>query len=275
MSKINGFSAYQASYTSSTVQNKKDAAKTGRADSTRKSESGKKTGASQLSDAAKNVLKDLQKQYGNMDFIVAKYETEEEAASYLSRGNKEFSVLLDPDELEAMAQDEQVRKQYTDQLDDAVKQLESMQNQIQLEEGEVLHLGVAVDPYGMKTFFADIEKANSKLHKKQAENRARTQKEFEKRMEKKAEKKKAEQKSAAQKEEKARAEKKAEARKTAEQIAAEKLETQDGTAAPMVQRVHVTGSSVEELLEKIQNVDWSQVPSRQLPDHGEKIDFSA
>lgn len=175
---------------SSAVQKKKDEEKTNRTGSAQRNGNVRKTGTNELSDAAKAVLKDLQKQYRNMDFIVAKYESSEEASSYLARSTKEFGVLLDPDELENMANDPEVRKQYTDQLDEAVEQLKEMKDNVQLDEGDVLHLGVAIDPYGVKEFFADIEKANSNLHSKQATNRAKAQKEFETRLAKKAEKKK-------------------------------------------------------------------------------------
>lgn len=271
MNKVSSYGAYQSSYYEGAVQRRKqqEAAKAG------KTEENSKNSKVQLSERAQELLKELQKKYGNMDFIVARYETEEEAASYLARGSKEFSVLIDPDELEQMAEDPEVCKQYTDQLDSAVEQLENMKEQIQLEEGDVLHLGVSVDQYGVKSFFADIEKANAKLHEKQAANRAKTQKEFDARLAKKAEKKKADQKAAAKKAEKKKAEQKAEEKKTAEQEAAEKLETQDQTAVPTVQRVHVTGSTAEELLENIQKVDWSQVPAQELPIHGGKIDFTA
>ena len=58
-----------------------------------------------------------------------------------------------------------------------------------------------------------------------------------------------------------------------ERLAAEKLTTQDGTAST-VQRVHVTGSTVEELLQNIQNVDWSRVPVQEQPVHGGRFDFT-
>lgn len=258
---------------SSAVQKKKEDARTDRAGSTQKSGSARKTGTTQLSDAAKAVLKDLQKKYGNMDFIVARYETEEEASSYLSRSTREFGVLLDPDELEEMAADPEVRERYTDQLDEAVEQLKEMKEKVQLDEGDILHLGVSIDPYGVKNFFADIEKANSKLHEKQVANRTKAQKEFETRLAKKAEKKKADQKAAAKKTSQAKAEQRAEEKKEAERLAAEKLETQDGTVST-VQRVHVTGSTVDELLRNIQNVDWSRVPAREQAVHGGKFDYA-
>ena len=274
MSKVSGYGAYQqASYMSSAVQKKKDEAKTNKTSSAQKSGNTQKTGTTQLSDAAKAVLKDLQKQYRNMDFIVAKYETSEEASSYLARSTKEFGVLLDPDELENMANDPEVRKQYTDQLDEAVEQLKEMKDKVQLEEGDVLHLGVAIDSYGVKEFFADIEKANSNLHAKQATNRAKTQKEFETRLAKKAEKKKADQKAAAKKTAETKAEKRAEEKKEAERLAAEKLTSEDGTVST-TQRVHVTGSTVDELLKNIQNVDWSKVPAQEQAVHGGRFDYT-
>ena len=274
MSKVSGYGAYQqTSYMSSAVQKKKDEDKTNKTGNAQKGGNAKKTGTTQLSDAAKAVLKDLQKQYRNMDFIVAKYESSEEASSYLSRSTKEFGVLLDPDELEEMAVDSEVRKQYTDQLDEAVEQLKEMKEKVQLDEGDVLHLGVAIDPYGVKQFFADIEKANSNLHSKQATNRAKTQKEFETRLAKKAEKKKADQKAAAKKTAESKAEKRAEEKKEAERLAAEKLTSEDGVANT-VQRVHVTGSTVEELLQNIQNVDWSKVPAQEQTVHGGKFDYT-
>lgn len=119
----------------------KDEAKTNKTGSAQNAGKTKKTGANELSDAAKALLKDLQKQYKDMDFIVAKYGSSEEASSYLARSTKEFGVLLDPDELEEMANDSEVRKQYTDQLDEAVEQLKDMKDKVQLEEGDVLHPG--------------------------------------------------------------------------------------------------------------------------------------
>ncbi|MDE7225239.1 MAG: hypothetical protein K2O34_15840 [Acetatifactor sp.] len=274
MSKVSGYGAYQqASYASSAAQKKKDEAKTNKTGSAQKSGNAQKTGTTQLSDAAKAVLKELQKKYSNMDFIVAKYETEEEASSYLSRSTKEFGVLIDPDELENMANDPEVHKQYTDQLDEAVEQLKEMKEKVQLDEGDVLHLGVSIDPYGVKNFFADIEKANSNLHAKQAANRAKTQKDFETRLAKKVEKKKADQKAAAKKTAETKAEKRAEEKKEAERLAAEKLTNGDGTV-PTVQRVHVTGSTVDELLQNIQNVDWSKVPVQEQTVHGGRFDYT-
>ena len=94
---------------------------------------GKGTGKAdqaELSSKARNLLKELQKSYGNMDFIVADCEDEKEAASYLSRGTGEISVLLSPDELEKMASDDKVKEKNLNTLEEAVKKLEEMKQQL-------------------------------------------------------------------------------------------------------------------------------------------------
>ena len=128
MNRINGYGAYQNSYHTNTV-NKKDTAKTSKT-GTSKTDGTKKTDSSvQLSDRARALLKELQKTYTNMDFMVADYETDEEAASCLSRGSKEYSVLIDPEELERMAADEDVKEQNLSILDEAVDKLDDMTRQ--------------------------------------------------------------------------------------------------------------------------------------------------
>ena len=130
MSKVNGYSVYQNNYYNNTIQSKKEQDKTQKSDSSSKAAKTGKTEPNtvQLSDKAKALLQELKKQYNNMDFFVADYDTEEEAASYLSRGTKEFSVLIDPEELERMAKDEEVKNQNLTLLDEAVGKLGDMKS---------------------------------------------------------------------------------------------------------------------------------------------------
>ena len=51
----------------------------------------------------------MQKKYGDRDFFVADYSSDDEAQRYLSRGSKEYSVLIEPELLEKMAADESVK----------------------------------------------------------------------------------------------------------------------------------------------------------------------
>ena len=43
----------------------------------------------ELSQGAKDLLNEMQKKYGDMDFFVADYSSDDEAQKYLSRGSKE------------------------------------------------------------------------------------------------------------------------------------------------------------------------------------------
>lgn len=231
MSKIEGYGVQQSNFYANSVKNKntKEAEKkdkTGRI--------GKKDAPVQLSTRAKKLLEELKKKYSNMDFIVADYENEEEAASYLARGTKEYSVLIDPETLEEMAADESVKEQYTGILEDAVDQLKGMQDKLGDKKDEVTHLGVSIGKDGTVSYFADLEKIGE------------SRKEW---LDKTLEGKK---------KDKAAQEKKAQ-----EKAVSEKAKT-----------TRVQADSVDELLEKINAVDWSQVKEEEKPVTGGRFDFS-
>lgn len=65
----------------------------------------KKSDRVNLSDKAQALLDEMKRKYSNMDFFVADYSSSEEASGIMSRGSKEYGVLLDPETLEAMAKD--------------------------------------------------------------------------------------------------------------------------------------------------------------------------
>lgn len=247
MSKVNGYSVYQSSYYSNTVQNKKEQEKTQKSDSKQKTEGTKKTDHNnvKLSDKAKALLQELKKQYGNMDFIVADYDSEEEAASYLSRGTKEYSVLIDPEELERMADDEEVKKQNLALLDEAVGKLDDLKEQLKDTENgdQVVQLGVTIGKDGEISFFAELEKVSER------------QKEFV---------------------DKIREEKK-EAAADAKAADAEKAAAQNYDTYHVEKGKHTTvyANSTEELLEKIAGVDWDNIKSETTANiPGGHFDFS-
>lgn len=247
MSKISGYSVYQNNYYSSTVQNKKDQDKTRKSDSAQKTESTKKTEQNtvQLSDKAKELLQELKKQYGNMDFIVADYDSEEEAASHLSHGTKEYTVLIDTEELERMAEDEEVKNQNLTLLDEAVGKLDDLKEQLKDNENgdQVVQLGVTIGKDGDVSFFAELEKVGER------------QKEFV---------------------DKIREEKK-EAADDAKTADAEKAAAQNYESYNVEKgkRTTVYADSTEELLEKIAGIDWNSIKEEtttKMP--GGHFDFS-
>ncbi len=198
----------------------------------------------ELSDKAKAVLEELKEKYGNIDFFVADDVSNEDASGIMSAGTREFSVLIDPDTLEAMAEDDAVKEKYMGIIDDSTEQLASISEELEESGQEVESLGVKIDADGVATFFAKIKESNEN-YKKQVE---------------------------AEKEAQAEAARKAEAKAKAREEQEERLEAlrdrpsveprNDGSRPPMKDEpqprtAELTAASAEELLEKIKNFDWS------------------
>ena len=209
MNKIGGYGMYQNHFYEKITQNKKA--------KTEKEEKTNKNNSVNLSKKAQNLLKELKKQYKNMDFIVADYATDEEAASYLSNGTKEYSVLIDPESLEEMASDTKTKEKYLSLIDEATENLSDVKDQLGKEGEEVTRLGVSIGKGGEVSYFAELEKSSAKQRE---------------RIEKAQEEKRAEKKSAAK---------------------------EDRNLYGGVKRTRVTASSADELVEKIEQVDWSKI----------------
>lgn len=242
MDKLNAYSAYQNNSAENFVRNTKE---TQRNNSARKDQADKLTKNTtagrvaqtelKLSDKAKELLQQLKEKYGNMDFMVADYSSEEEAQTYLSRGTKQYSVLIDPDTLEAMASDEKTKEKYINILEESTGKLDSVKEQLEEEAkesgSEVKSIGMILSDDGSVSYFAELEKAGAK-QKERVENSR----------EKKAEEKKAE-------------EKKAEKEKVNERLRG----GYENTPRPDKKTTRVSAGSIEELLEKICKVDWNEI----------------
>lgn len=154
MNGISSYGAFLGNNYNNTIQNKKT--------NTAKQAQETKDKDIKLSDKAKNLLKELRKTYGDVDFIVASYETDEEADAYLSRGTKDFSVLIDPEELEKMASDDELKKKNLGIIDEAKEKLSGMKDQLGDKKDEVTRLGVSIDKNGKVSFFAELETLSEK-----------------------------------------------------------------------------------------------------------------
>lgn len=225
MNTINGYNAYQNNFYSSSVNSRKEQGKTSKSESSAKTDKTGKTNSSvQLSDKAKALLQELKKTYSNMDFIVADYDSDEEAASYLSRGTKEYTVLIDTEELERMAADDSVKEQNLSLLDEAVGKLNEIKDQLGDSKDEVVRVGITIGKDGELSFFAELEKAGER-QKKFIDSIRESKKE-----------------------------------------AAEKAEADKNNSRNPYEhgyergkRTTVYASTVEELLDKISNVDWDSI----------------
>lgn len=238
MDRIGSYGIYQNNYYNS--------AKGSKTDSKTVSKTKESQAASQkkveLSNNAKKLLKELQKTYNNTDFIVADYENEEEAAAYLSRGTSKYSVLLTPDELEKMAADEKVKNENLKTLDDAFAKLNEMKEKLGEKGQEVSRLGVVLGDNGEVSFFAELEKS-SQMQRERIEERRESNRE----------------------------EAKEDAKAELKEKVQEKMDAlREGGAGSIpgrvpAKRTTVFGSSIDELLKNINNVDWDSVAESSAP----------
>ena len=112
MSKIGGYTSFDVGFQKNIYEKAKPENKRTDKKPVEKYGVAQKTASKQpeLSQDAKDLLNEMQKKYGDMDFFVADYSSDDEAQRYLSRGSKEYSVLIEPELLEKTAADESVKK---------------------------------------------------------------------------------------------------------------------------------------------------------------------
>ena len=231
MDRIGSYGIYQNNYYKSMKSSKTES----KAVSKTKESEGASPKKVELSNNAKKLLKEMQKTYGNTDFIVADYENEEEAAAYLSRGISKYSVLITPDELEKMAADEKVKNENLKTLDNAFEKLNEMKEKLGEKGNEVSRLGVVLGGNGEISFFAELEKS-SQMQRERIEKTRESNRE------------------------EAKEELKEKEREKIDELRRGGTESLPGRAP--AKRTTVYGSSIEELLENIKNVDWDSVAER-------------
>lgn len=163
MNKIGTYGNMNSFY-QNTIQNNKSKAsdKTGTASEAKKTGNLGVTGNGQLSDKARAYLEELKKKYGDMDFIVADFESDEEADRYLARGSKEYNVLIDPDTLEEMVNDPEKRTEFENVLGGAPEQLDAMMEELGEDRELVKRVGISVDDKGVVSYFAELDKMSAK-----------------------------------------------------------------------------------------------------------------
>lgn len=210
--------------------------------------SGKTIGQPKLSEKAKNYYEELKSKYQNMDFILVSRDMKETAkANAGSYANPcKMVVLIDEEKIERMAADEQYRKQYESVIASAQQKLPQLQQALG-STSNVKGFGMQVNDGGKVSFFAVMQKSFDEQAARLEERRA------EKKEEKKAAQKKAQKK---EREEKL------------EEKWAEKREEQE---------VIITADSIEELMKKIENYNFSQMSDTVKTDSekylGTVIDF--
>lgn len=258
MNMINGYQAYRNDFYDNSVANRNaqnaTSQKTSQTESVGKAEQTAKTEAKpKLSEAAQDLLKELREKYSNMDIMTADYSTQEEAQSYLSRGTKEYSVLIHTDELERLAASADGKETLMAQIDSSVEQLQSMKEQLGEDGEDVKTLGVSIGRDGTVSYFAELEKAGEAQRQ---------------RIEKAREDRRAE-----RKEDEKKAQEKRDRDKKTEKSETEKTGKRKEEEPESVKRTTVRADSVEELLRQIREVDWDSIKAAdQIA--GSRIDFA-
>lgn len=141
-----------------------------------------------LSDRAKSYLETLKEKYGNMDIYVADADSDEEAGRIMSRGTKQFSVLIDTKTLERMAEDRRLAKEYEDMITESAEELSSLKKDMNEKGLGVKVVGVKIDD-GESTYYSIVDDSLSYYEKelekqqKKKEERAEQKKEEEKKEE--------------------------------------------------------------------------------------------
>ncbi len=221
MDKIGSYGIYQNNYYGKTQGARSENTAAAGTKSTKVSEQK----SVELSSGAKKLLKELKQKYGNTDFMVADYDTDEEAAAYLSRGKSQYSVLFTPEELEKMAADKDVKEENLNKLDEAFSKLDELKDQLGEKGEEVSRLGVSMGGDGEISYFAELEKVSEKQRERIEEKREAN------RQERRDEQK----------------------------------DRIPGPGYKPDKRTTVFASSTDELAEKIGQVDWDKVPEETMP----------
>ncbi len=199
---------------------------------------GRTIGQPELSEKAQKYYEELKKKFSNMDFILVSNDMKAAAkaqAGKYANPNK-MVVLIDEEKIEKMAEDENFRKQYEGVIRSAGVKLPQLQKSLGGNAG-VKAFGMQVNDGGNASFFAVVDKSL-------AAQRVRIKKNAEKKAQ----------------------EKKETAKKEAKEAAKEKLAEKHAEKMEDADTVTVTASSIEELIQKINDVMYEGMSDSVLTD---------
>ena len=214
--------------------------------------SGKTIGNPQLSEKAAKYYEELKKRYSNMDFVLVSSDMKEFAKAHAGSFANPYklAVLIDEEKIERMATDENFRKQYETILNNAASGISQLAKKLESSGVKVKGYGMQVDDGGNASFFAVIDKSL-------AQQRARIEK-----------------KAAEKKEARRAEEKKAQREAFEERIHNRKPDKADWSEDEVI----ITASSIDELLQKVQDWMYADMSDRARTEEerrvGQSIDFS-
>lgn len=147
----------------------------------------------QLSETAQKYLKELKEKYKNVDFIVADFDSDEEAQKHLSGGKGEYNCVITPETIEKMATDEEERAKFEGIIENAITDLSGIKEKLGEDADKVESYGISVDSEGKVSYYAllkdglkkdeRVEQAREKSREKKAEEAEKKEKaEFKERL---------------------------------------------------------------------------------------------
>ena len=188
-------------------------------------DTGNQTGETKLSAKAQSYLESLRKQYGDYDFIIS---NDMDAAQTVG-STKAYSVILTPEDLERMAEDEEFAQKVMGNVNKAVGMLENISEKDLGEGVQFSQLSVSFDTEGNMKLFAQLEKLS-------AEQKERLE---------------------------AAKEKRAEQQKAAEENDKSLDDEQPELTSILFKSADVEADSEEELIYKIFGIDWANIPEEE------------
>ena len=188
-------------------------------------DTGNQTGETKLSAKAQSYLESLRKKYGDYDFIISN----DMNAAQTVGSTKAYSVILMPEDLERMAEDEEFAQKVMGNVNKAVGMLENISEKDLGEGVQFSQLSVSFDTEGNMKLFAQLEKLS-------AEQKER----FE-----------------------AAKEKRAEQQKAAEENDKSLDDEQTELTSILFKSADVEADSQEELFNKIFSIDWTNIPEEE------------
>ncbi len=142
-----------------------------------------------LSDKAKAVLKELKEKYGDqMEIAVAEWSSDDEQDYYASLTDKAYSVLINPELLEQMANDDEVKQKYMDVLGGADDKFSALKEGLGEDAEHIKGFSITIDADGEVSYavklmkdIAESSRANSeKTQEERIEERREAKKKAEK-----------------------------------------------------------------------------------------------
>ena len=107
-----------------------------------------------MSEKAQNYLSDLKEKYKDYDFVVADFDSDEEAKELLNSADGKINVLITPDTLEKMANDSETAAYYESIISEADSELSSIKEKLGENADMVEKYGFSVDADGKVNYYA-------------------------------------------------------------------------------------------------------------------------